>query len=160
MSRSGYVDDYIEDQWAHICYRGAVTSAIRGKRGQAFLREMLATLDAMPEKRLIAHELVVMGDSQDERLIVGADRLVTERGEGISLGEVCAIGAVGLARGIDMSKLDPEEPGQIAAAFGINVKMVREIAYMNDEGWYDLTPEKRFAFMRSWVVSQIIADAP
>lgn len=159
MSRSGYVDD-MDDQWAHIRWRGAVASAIRGKRGQAFLKEMLATLDAMPEKQLIAHELVMMGDSLDERLIVGADRLVTERGEGISLGGVCAIGAVGLARGIDMSKLDPEEPGPIAAAFGINEKMVREIVYMNDEGWYGLTPEKRFAFMRSWVVSQIIADAP
>lgn len=32
MSRCGYSDDY--DQWALIRWRGAVESAIRGKRGQ------------------------------------------------------------------------------------------------------------------------------
>lgn len=52
MSRSGYIDEL--DQWDLIRYRGQVASAIRGKRGQAFLRDLLAALDAMPEKRLIA----------------------------------------------------------------------------------------------------------
>jgi len=47
MSRSGYSDD-CDDQWSLICWRGAVKSAIRGKRGQAFLKEMLAALDALP----------------------------------------------------------------------------------------------------------------
>ena len=51
MSRSGYTDDF-DDQWALIRWRGAVTSAIRGKRGQEFLREMAAAMDAMPEKSL------------------------------------------------------------------------------------------------------------
>ena len=46
MSRSGYTDD-MEDMWQHICWRGAVASAIRGRRGQAFLREMLAAMDAI-----------------------------------------------------------------------------------------------------------------
>ena len=48
MSRSGYSDD-IDDNWAHIMWRGRVASSIRGKRGQAMLRELLAALDAMPE---------------------------------------------------------------------------------------------------------------
>jgi hypothetical protein len=43
--------------WSHIRWRGAVASAIRGGRGQAFLREMLAAMDAMPVKRLVANEL-------------------------------------------------------------------------------------------------------
>jgi hypothetical protein len=37
MSRSGYSDDL--ENWSLIRWRGAVASAIRGRRGQAFLRE-------------------------------------------------------------------------------------------------------------------------
>ena len=45
MSRSGYTDDYDDGyEWANIRWRGAVKSAIRGKRGQATLK---AILDAM-----------------------------------------------------------------------------------------------------------------
>jgi hypothetical protein len=43
MSRSGYVDDV--DQKDLAMYRGAVASAIRGKRGQALLREMREAMD-------------------------------------------------------------------------------------------------------------------
>lgn len=46
MSRSGYSDDI--DQWDLICWRGAVASAIRGKRGQAFLLEMWKAMTALP----------------------------------------------------------------------------------------------------------------
>ena len=55
MSRSGYSDDC--DTWPLICWRGAVASALRGKRGQQFLIELRDALDAMPEKRLIAEQL-------------------------------------------------------------------------------------------------------
>lgn len=41
MSRSGYTDE--DDIWAMIRWRGAVTSAIRGKRGQQALREWVAS---------------------------------------------------------------------------------------------------------------------
>lgn len=43
MSRSGYSDDcdHIE------LWRAAVDAAVSGKRGQAFLRELLGALDAM-----------------------------------------------------------------------------------------------------------------
>ena len=56
MSRSGYSDDC--NGWDLIRWRGAVTSAIRGKRGRALLLELRDALDAMPEKALIAHDLV------------------------------------------------------------------------------------------------------
>ena len=147
MSRSGYSDD-CDDNWSWIRWRGYVASAIRGKRGQDFLREMLAALDALPEKKLIANEL-------------RADD-----------GCVCAIGAVGLARGIDMSKLDPDDYDAVAATFGINEKLAQEIVYLNDEScWWEtdetgkairdgdgfrkITPEGRFRQMRAWVVSKI-----
>lgn len=136
MSRSGYTDD-IEDQWEHIRWRGRVASAMRGKRGQAFLREMLAALDALPEKKLITNEL-----EQD--------------------GAVCAIGSVGLARGIDMRDIDPYDSATVAGTFGIAECMAQEIVYMNDEafeGYWCKTPEERFTKMRAWVISHIRPDA-
>ncbi len=132
MSRSGYSDDV--DQWALIRWRGAVASAIRGKRGQAFLAEMMQALDRMPVKRLIAGEL--------------------EDG-----GEVCAIGAVGRSRGIDMAKIDPGETECVASIFGIPRALVAEIVFMNDEDdclYYGDCPEERYVRMRAWVQSQII----
>lgn len=108
MSRSGYSED-CDDNWQLICWRGAVASALRGKRGQAFLKELIAALDAMPEKELI-------GDS-----LVTAD------------GQYCALGVVGAARGIDLNKLDPDDPYQVAKAFGIAQAMAQEIVYENDE---------------------------
>lgn len=90
MSRSGYSDD-IDDQWSWICWRGAVASAIRGVRGQSFLQEMFRAMESLPEKKLIADELAT------------AD------------GAVCAIGAVGRNRGIDMENIDPEDSERVHA---------------------------------------------
>jgi hypothetical protein len=132
MSRSGYSDD-CENDWALICWRGAVKSAIRGRRGQAFLKEMLAALDAMPEKKLVKEELELSG-------------------------EVCAVGAVGKARGVDMSKIDPEDRRAVASVFGISPALAAEIVYENDEGYYRYgtePPEHRWLRMRAWVTSQI-----
>lgn len=137
MSRSGYSDDF--DGWTTICWRGAVKSAIKGKRGQAFLKEMLAALDALPEKVLIANKL------QDTTYS----------------GQVCAIGAVGKARGIDMERLDPEDRETVAGTFCLSEAMTAEIVYVNDEeGAWRETPAMRFVRVRSWVVSQIVAPKP
>lgn len=130
MSRAEYSDD-IDDLWQLIRWRGAVTSAFRGKRGQAFLRELLAALDAMPNKRLIRGELV----------------------EG---GEVCALGAVAVARGINVEDVDPEDHKEVAATLGIADAMAREIMYENDEYFgFSLDPEVRWGRMREWVAAQI-----
>lgn len=135
MSRSGYTDD--GDNLA--MWRGQVASAIRGRRGQAFLREMVEALDAMPEKRLILHEL-----RKD--------------------GEVCALGSVGAKRGIEMEKLDPEDTRSLSTAFGIAHQLVAEIEYMNDEyndfKWIgntriEITPEERWRNMRAWAMKNI-----
>lgn len=134
MSRSGYIDDGDND-WSLIRWRGQVASAIRGKRGQAFLRELVETLDAMPEKRLIAHELQ-------------------------SGPNVCAIGSVGVRRGIDMSGLDPEDPDTIAATFGIASPLVREIEFMNDELRWNATPEDRWQLVRQWAAEHIKDPTP
>lgn len=127
MSRSGYGDDC--EGWQLIMWRGAVASAIRGKRGQAFLTEMLEALDAMPEKSLTENAL-----EHD--------------------GEVCAMGAVGLKRGVDMSKVDAEDRSQVAGLFGISEALAAEIAYQNDEGWQE-TPQERWTRMRTWAAGNL-----
>lgn len=132
MSRSGYNEE-IDDQWQLIRYRGAVKSAIKGARGQAFLKEMLAALDSLPEKKLIAHELEAHG-------------------------AVCAIGAVGKARGLDMTGIDPDDAERVARVFGVADALAREVVYENDDEWrVRETPEARFIRMRQWVAAQIRA---
>jgi hypothetical protein len=128
MSRSGYSDD--NDQQQINLWRGAVASAIRGRRGQAFLKEMLAAFDALPEKRLIDADL-----EHD--------------------GCVCSLGAVGRARGLDMSDIDPEDFEGVAGAFGLPESLAREVMYLNDDHYRCETPEERFVRMRAWVVKQI-----
>lgn len=131
MSRSGYEEsDGSGDNWANICWRGAVASALRGQRGQAFLRELLAALDALPVKELVEGELEYNG-------------------------QVCALGAVGKARGIDMSQIDVYDSRLVAHTFGIADAMAREIEWMNDHSLYEITPAKRFARVRDWVAGNI-----
>ncbi len=142
MSRSGYVDD-CDDDLQFGRWRGVVASAIRGKRGQTILREMLAAMDAMPVKRLIAHEL----EAPD---MIPCSHWGMFEGTG-----VCAIGSVGKVRGVDMSKLDPEDYDSVAGTFDIAAPLAQEIVYMNDEGGWRETPEERFIRMRKWIVSQI-----
>jgi hypothetical protein len=141
MSRSGY-DDCDDDRWSFIMYRGMVASATRGRRGQALLKDILIAMNAMPVKRLIAHEL-----EQES--------------------SVCAIGAAGRLRGVDMSGLDPDDPETVAGRFDVADCLAREIVWMNDEcgythewlpdqrQWREETPEERFRRMRKWVRSQI-----
>ncbi len=136
MSRSGYSDECYGSDLA--MWRGAVNSAMRGKRGQAFLVELLATLDAMPIKRLVANELEAAG-------------------------EVCALGSVGRARGIDQTAINPEDHEVVAKTFGIAPAMAAEIMFMNDDDFhYDSqeSPERRWTRVRKWVAGQIIESKP
>lgn len=129
MSRSGYSEDL--DNWALIRWRGAVNSAIRGGRGQAFFTALLDALDAMSDQRLIAGELEVAG-------------------------EFCALGVLGRARGLDMSAIDPYDPRQVAGQFNIAEALAQEVVFHNDEGsFYREIPEQRWQRMRNWVTKQI-----
>lgn len=114
MSRSGYTDD-CDDQWGLIRWRGAVNSAINGKRGQQLLRELAEAMDAMPVKELVANEF-------------HAD------------GQFCALGVVGAARGIDLSKFDPDDFDvrvDVAKALGIAEALAAEVMYLNDDDYDD-----------------------
>ena len=168
MSRSGYHDN-MDDPLELGRWRGRVASAIRGKRGQRLLRDMLAALDAMSEKRLVADEIEVSAAADEKHAQAwvrlfndpsAAERYrrhhVDTRPAEYREGDVCALGALGRARGLDLSGLDPEQPEGVAAAFDIAEPLAREIVYMNDEACYRReTPEQRWTRMREWVASQI-----
>lgn len=135
MSRSGY-GDYCGDQWVLIRWRGAVASAMRGKRGQAFLREALAALDALPNAELVAGDLRRSGS-------------------------VCTLGAVGVSRGTPLESVDPYDNEAVASLFGLPHAMACEVMWMNDEaGYRDETPRRRWERMRAWLVENIRGDLP
>lgn len=135
MSRSGYVDDEC-DQWATVRWRGAVKAAIRGRRGQAFLREVLSALDAIPARELI-------------------------RGDLENLDGVCALGAVGRSRGLAMPDVHPcdwdYERDGVAALFGIAPALLAELMNEND-GPRSETAAARWTRVRAWVADRIEGD--
>lgn len=148
MSRSGYTNDCCDDTLAYGRWRAQVKSAICGKRGQKFLRELAEAMDAMPVKELIANELI------DET------------------GACCTIGVVCKSRGIDVSDIDYEEPEQVGAAVDIAKQLAAEIEYENDEcgvgfikvngrHWKQTeeTPEQRWQRMRKWADAHIIKES-
>lgn len=128
MSRHGYSED-CDDDLALGRWRGQVASAIRGKRGQTFLKELVQALEAMPEKKLIPHELVEKG-------------------------QVCALGAVGVARGMDMEGVEPSDHEYLGKKFGIASQLVQEIEYINDEDCSS-DPEERWRQMLGWAKKQL-----
>ncbi len=125
MSRHGYSCDL--GNWEWIKWRGQVTSSIRGKRGQRFLREMADALDEMEEKRLI-------------------------RGDLIKEGECCALRSVAKRRG--RSDLVNETNDLLAVEFGVTEQLVREVEFVNDD--FFGSEEDRWREVRSWL-NRVIA---
>lgn len=118
-------------------WRGQVESAIRGKSGQKFLKELVRALDALPEKKLVSESL----QEQD--------------------GAVCALGAVARARGIDMSQWTPgpdedkddfhsDQVYELEGVFHIAHQLISEIIWENDEQCGRKTQEERWTWMRKW----------
>jgi hypothetical protein len=132
MSRHGYSED-CDDELALGRWRGRIASATRGKRGQAFFRALVDALDAMPEKRLAARAL----ETSD--------------------GEVCALGCLGRARGLDLSSIDTYDDEKLGGLFDIAPCLTQEVMYMNDEAFYgaQTTPENRWQIVRDWAARQI-----
>ena len=132
MSRHGYSDDLEQPELA--MWRGRVASAIRGRRGQRFLAELLAALDAVPGHRLVKNALEANG-------------------------EVCALGSLAKVKGIDTSQYDYDNPewmnADLSERFKIAECLVQEVEYENDEGRWNETPEQRWERMRAWVVHHL-----
>lgn len=120
--------------WDYVRWRGAVKRAIKGKRGQAFLSDLVEALDALPEQRLTSHKL------KDHN-------------------GYCAIGAVFAKRGIDPSPIDPGDHDGVASRLGISESLAREIASVNDEGGPSgETRRQRWARMREWALKNIATE--
>lgn len=130
MSRSGY--SYDNENVA--LWRGQVASAIRGKRGQAMLRDLIEALDAMPVKALIEGDLV--NDS----------------------GSVCALGALGQKRGVDLDGLDTYDYAALGRTFDIAHQLAQEVMFENDEGHWKETPEQRWQRVRDWATKHLRAE--
>lgn len=135
MSRSGYSDDC--DGYELAMWRGVITSATYGKRGQRFFRDLVAALDAMPAKRLIDGDL--------------------ETPEG----EVCALGSLARAKGAKLEPDDTYDYDKLGATFDIAHQLACEVMYQNDEAFHSYprreeTPEERWQRVRMWAARQIL----
>lgn len=131
MSRSGYTDDY--DDGMVAMWRGQVASATRGKRGQRFFRDLVAALDAMPEKRLVAGELE------------------TEEGE------TCALGSLAKRKGAALEPDDTYDYEKLGETFDIARQLAQETMWVNDEAgpYHGETDEQRWTRVRKWAAEQI-----
>jgi hypothetical protein len=141
MSRHGYIDGGFDDNESRarwIAWRGVIASATRGKRGQRFFRELLAALDAMPEKRLVEGELEADGEN-------------------------CALGVLGKAKGVALDAVDTYDEQQLGELFDIARQLSQEVMYVNDDDVgrrrNSETPEQRWQRVRDWVAGQIVVTA-
>lgn len=176
MSRSGYTDDYDYDEYSALAYgrwRGQLMSSIRGKNGQAFLKELLLALDEMPTKELYPNAFQT------------AD------------GEFCALGVLACKYNLKTDDLVYESSYSdeveccteaVGHRFGIAHQLAAEIMELNDNGvdpflferkrvpifgpfryyWekdyynepvVDIhAPKKRWQYVRNWVAKQIKQD--
>ena len=128
MSRSGYSDDLEPLELGR--WRAQVASAMRGARGQKFFRDLVAALDAMPEKKLTKSSL--------------------ETPEG----SVCALGALGRHRGVAIHDLDTYDHEDLGKVFDIAPQLCQETMYENDER-YDQSDDARWQRMRAWAASNL-----
>lgn len=170
MSRTSWSEDFRDDAPAAVnLFQGNVKRSMRGKAGQAALRELEAALLAMPEKELYSG------------LFVG------------TTGAVCALGAVAVARkeatGLSRDEalaacadVDPEDSEEEGEALGFPRLVAEAIVWENDEanttvwevacgpayprgGCYaykggiahirDMTPRERYDAMLAWVRARI-----
>lgn len=145
MSRSGYVDD-CENL---AMWRGQVASATRGKRGQAFFRDLIEALDAMPEKRLIRSPHITITDEWGERPV---DSL------GSRDGNVCVLGALAKHRNLPVLEIDAGDCHKLGDTFDIAHQLAAESMFMNDEYFDTSSPETRWLKMREWAVKQLTKE--
>lgn len=131
MNRSGYgaCDEDEADEWCRD-----VANAIARPEGQAFLRELAAAMDAMPEKVLIANELI------DEE------------------GNCCAVGAVCKARGIDTEGMDGDGMDSAAVAEWLGAPLLLVAEMIDENDGFRETPAARWQRMRQWVDRHITQE--
>lgn len=133
--------------WQHNLW-----AALKGKRGQAALREVRDALLALPDKRLIAGAACEVKWDDNDR---------PEKAE------FCLIGAYAFHKRVkggeapekvieELAAIESEWETQDAGRkVGLVGTLAWELAYRNDEEYAGLTPEQRYAETLTWVESQI-----
>jgi hypothetical protein len=121
--------------------QGWLRSAIRGQRGQRFLRDLVAALDALPAPELSSGSL-----------------------EDPETGCCCAFGAVRRFRGPENVRLcfHPEEedmtPDSLAEPFGVPETLAWAVVQANEEmssGNTERDRRRRWAEVRAWAVCNL-----
>jgi hypothetical protein len=139
MSRLYYEDDF--DYRLEGLQQGWLKSAVRGQRGQQFLRDLVAALDALPTPELSCGAL-----------------------EDAETGCCCAFGAVRRFRGPENVNLwfHPEEeditPDDLANPFGVPQTLAWAVVQVNEEMNESNTEQgrrRRWAEVRAWAVSHL-----
>ena len=145
MSRYCDSDDYDYEPWMEGQAAGAMRSAIRGRRGQQLLRDLIAGLDALPVPELAAGAL-----------------------EDPETGCVCALGAVRLQRGAEAVPLDfdPTDPDidwrYLAKPFDISETLAHAVISENEYGNKrndEQSRRRRWQSVRAWAVGNLVAPA-
>jgi hypothetical protein len=131
------------EPWMDGQRAGALRSAIRGRRGQQFLRDLVSALDALPEPELSAGAL-----------------------EDKETGCCCAFGAVRRHRGAESAPLGfhPMEedvtPDRLTEPFDVSPTLAWAVVSAN-EGWCSSnSPQarrQRFRDVRRWAAAKLCA---
>lgn len=143
MTRLRECDDC--EYWQEGLSVGWLRNAIRGKRGQRLLRDLIKGLDSLPTPELSAGAL-----------------------EDPDTGCACALGVVRRVRGAENVPLwfEPDEediePWDLAGPFDIPVTLAWEVVQQNE--WFsesndEQTRRKRWKAVRDWAVSNL-SDQP
>lgn len=145
MSRYSDCDDYDWEPWMEGQAAGALQSAIRGRRGQRLLRDLVAGLDALPVPELAAGAL-----------------------EDPETGCVCALGAVRLQRGPEAVPLrfDPTDEDvdwrELAEPFDISETLANAVVSQNEYGSKrndEQSRRRRWLSVRAWALGHLITPA-
>ena len=114
-------------------WQANIDRCLKGKKGQAALLEFREALLALPEKRLIA------------------DALYDEEGS------VCAVGAYGAYKGVNLNDCDPDyETDEAGFKFGLPRLVAWKLVELNDIEFDQCSPEERYTRMLNWVEGRII----
>ena len=145
MSRIEYNES--DDILSYGRWEGRVKMALKGKPGQAMLRELEAALEAMPEQRLIYARLC---DANGGVCALGA--LITHRYIAGGLSEFDA------RRKLHRLSYGSETDYEVAAFAVRQIGITNTLAWLIQEANDELAPsdpEARHAFVLRWVRSKI-----
>lgn len=147
MRRSCYSDDFGDDNtWQLPFFRANVDRSLRGRKGQARLRELRDALLVLPVKALEAETFADGTSTAPKVCALGAWALAKRGGD-----PAAAFALVG------RSDADDHDTAQVLEPHGWPRLVVLETIYINDDGnyWRPETPEQRYTRVLAWVESNL-----